>query len=515
MFHLIVFPLIQIRYHAAVLLASLMLLAMPFRAHAEAMQVFEGSAGTARLVMELEATGNEVTGRYFYRKYRLDIGLAGSWSGETLTLAARTNGDSMILRRNRNGLAGSLVTKNGRTVPVNLTPIAIQSASQMAPSAIMPDLSPYEQVQLADLALVRGETRQDGSRVLRNWREPVSGIEMFRIESGYPTAVLDKINAAFERQQWERVSQWFTCEGYDGEPGMEITEVKAPYLGDEFVSYAWSVSYSCAGTAHPDFGTQGYTFNAQTGRELVLEDLLYFGTQPVPAAESTEFYTYRTEVFSSRVVALLGQLHPHEMIPAEAADAGDECDYTDPSVWNFPSWYLTKDGLYLGAYFSRAMRPCDEPDWAVIPWRYLTYPKVAGSSAPSVPPRADALHFGQLAFGRDDIALLAQSFDYSGFPVLDIALQPEATKRLEAETIRLLNTDVTFALGTATLVSARLVEPLTEGKLRLSGRFNLAETRAMAGQIICAVHLSTSQYDPPSLANTLPCKPEKGDGKRQ
>lgn len=514
MFHLIAFPPILFRYHAAVLLASLMLLAIPFRAYAEAVQVFEGSAGPARVVMELEATGNEVTGRYFYGKYRLDLGLAGSWSGETLTLAASTSGDSMILRRNRKGLAGSLVTKNGRKVPVNLTPIPIKSASQKAPSAIMPDLSPYEQVQLADLALVRGETRQDGSRVLRNWREPFSGIEMFRIESGYPAAVLDKINAAFERQQWERVSQWFACEGYGGEPGMDISEVRSPYLGDEFVSYAWFVSYSCAGTAHPDFGTQGYTFNAQTGRELVLEDLLYFGAQPVPAAESTEFYTYRTEVFSPRVVALLGQLYPHEMIPAETADAGDECDYADSAVWNFPSGYLTKDGLYLGAYFGRAMRPCDEPAWAVIPWRYLTYPKVAGSSAPSVPSRADALHFGQLAFGRDEIALLAQGFDHAGFPVLDIVLQPEATKRLEVETIRLLNTDVTFALGSTTLVSARLVEPLTEGKLRLSGRFSLAETRAMAGQIICAVHLSTSQYDPPSLANTLPCNPKNGDGKR-
>ncbi len=515
MFHLIAFPLIQIRYHAAVLLASLMLFAMPFQAHAEAVQVFEGSAGPASVVMELESTGNEVTGRYFYRKYRLDIGLAGSWSGETLTLAARSSGDSMTLRRIRNGLAGSLVTKNGRKVPVNLTSIPIPSASQQAPSAIMPDLSRYEQIQLADLALVRGESRQDGSRVVRNWREPVSGIEMFRIESGYPAAVLDKINAAFERQQWERVSQWFTCEGYGGEPGMELSEVRAPYLGDDFVSYASFANWSCAGTAHPDFGTRGYTFDAKTGRELALEDLLYFAAQPVPVAQSSEFYTYRGEVFAPRLVALLEQLYPQEMTPAAAEDAVDECDYTDPLVWNFPSWYLTRDGLYLGAYFGRAMRPCDEPAWSVIPWRYLTYRMAAGSSAPSVPPRADALHFGQLAFVQDDIKMLSQGFDHAGYPVLDIALQPEAAKRLEVETIRLLNTDVTFALGSTTLVSARLVEPLIEGTLRLSGRFNLAETQAMAGQIICALRLPASQYDPPSLAKTRPCETEKGVGRRQ
>jgi len=123
--------------------------------------------------------------------------------------------------------------------------------------------------------------------------------------------------------------------------------------------------------------------------------------------------------------------------------------------------------------------------------------------------RADALYFGQLAFVQSDIAQLSQGFDHDGHPVLDIALQPEATKRLEAETVRLLNTDVTFSLGSVTLISALLVEPITEGKLRISGRFSLAETQAMARQIICALGLSAPQYDPSSLAARLPCGPDK------
>ena len=122
---------------------------------------------------------------------------------------------------------------------------------------------------------------------------------------------------------------------------------------------------------------------------------------------------------------------------------------------------------------------------------------------------ANALYFGQLVLVRKDIALLAQGFDDNGISVLDIALQPEATKRLEAETIRLLNTDVTISLASATLISARLVEPITEGKLRLSGRFSMPETQAMARQIICALNLSAEQFDPPSLARKLPCKPDK------
>lgn len=118
---------------------------------------------------------------------------------------------------------------------------------------------------------------------------------------------------------------------------------------------------------------------------------------------------------------------------------------------------------------------------------------------------ANALYFGQLALVRSDVALVAQGFDDNGIPVLDIALQPDATKRLEAETLRLLDTDVTISLGSATLISARLVEPITEGKLRLSGRFSVTEVLAMAGQIICALNLSAEQLDPPSPAGKLPC----------
>ncbi len=137
-------------------------------------------------------------------------------------------------------------------------------------------------------------------------------------------------------------------------------------------------------------------------------------------------------------------------------------------------------------------------------------PGSAHAAAPDDSKRhANALYFGQLALVRSDIALLAQDFDDNGIPVLDIVLLPDATKRLEAETLRLLDTDVTISLGSATLISARLVEPITEGKFRLHSRFSIPEAQAMAGQIICALNLPAEQFDPPSLARKLPCKPDK------
>ena len=118
----------------------------------------------------------------------------------------------------------------------------------------------------------------------------------------------------------------------------------------------------------------------------------------------------------------------------------------------------------------------------------------------------------ELSFVQNGIAILSQSFDDCGFPVLDIALLPDATQRLQAETLRLLNTDVIFALSTTPLFSARLVEPIAEGNCRLGARFSLIEAQDMARQIICALRLSADQYDPSSLSGNLPCKLDKRQG---
>ena len=368
-------------YHARILLASFGLLATPLHAADDSPAVYTGTVGAARVVMELDDSDGDVTGRYFYRKYRLDIGLNGSWKSDTLALESRTSGDRLTLRRAGSGLAGWLVTSKGRRVSVSLSET---TAISPAPAGLV-DLSPYDRAQLAGLSLVPGAVIQDGTRSLRTWREPVSGITLFRIDSGYPPPVLHKINAALERQQWQQVSQWFSCEGFAGKPGMEVSEARAPYTSDDFVSYVWFGSWSCAGTAHPDFGSQGFTFDARTGRELQLEDLLYFGTEPVPEADTSAFYAYRSEVFAPHVVTLLQKLYPQEMQPAAGNSEEDECDYTDSSVWDFPSWHLTPQGLYAGAYFARAQRPCDEPEWSIIPWQHLSWRKDGSGAATTTP----------------------------------------------------------------------------------------------------------------------------------
>ena len=122
------------RYQALALVASLVLLSSPLRAASDGGDVYAGTVGAARVVVELEGSDEDVTGRYFYRKYRLDIGLGGGWSGDRLILESRSSGDRLVLRREGAQLAGSLTTKAGRTLPVRLSPVGA-SAPPPAPTA--------------------------------------------------------------------------------------------------------------------------------------------------------------------------------------------------------------------------------------------------------------------------------------------------------------------------------------------------------------------------------------------
>lgn len=225
---------------------------------------------------------------------------------------------------------------------------------------------------IAEPALIPGELRQVGRFLLRDWREPASGITLFRIETGYPVSILDEINSALERQHRDRVAEWKDCKGYAGGSGVDISEESSVHLSEDYVSYAWFSSWSCAGAAHPDFGTQGFTFDARTGRELTLEDVLYLGGPPALKPETSSFYDYRSNVFAPQIIALFKRLYPADMAGAEGEAEEDRCDYADPSVWDYASWYLTEKGLYLGAHFARAQRPCDEPDWSFVPWEELS-----------------------------------------------------------------------------------------------------------------------------------------------
>lgn len=339
----------------------------PATARAAPEQLYAGTVGTARIVMTLSEDKGEVSGQYFYRTSRLDIDLSGSVRGQTLDLESRVTGDKLQLTRSGTTLSGTLTTAKAKRLPVSLRPAG---APEGLPADLPPKLSAYERWHLAGLEFTAQQAETINGKTIRWYREPLSGTRLFRIESGYAAPAMAAVNHALARNQWQEVSGWFACTGYEGGPGIDTAEAQKPWLGANHVSYVWTASWSCAGTAHPDFGTTGYSFDMRTGRELTLDALLHFGSTPVPAEDSDAWYSYRSKRFAPAVVALLKRYHPAEMTKPAAGDE-DGCDYSDPEVWNFPAWALSEKGLWLGAYFARVQRVCDAPDWAILPWSAL------------------------------------------------------------------------------------------------------------------------------------------------
>ncbi len=349
----------------AIAVAVLAFAAAP--AMADETQTYSGTVGTSPVVVYLESNDDGVSGQYFYNRTGFDIPLTGAWRGDTLTLESRTTEDKLALHRIADGLSGTLTTKAGRRFVVTLSQASAPASNPGFPEG----LTEYQRLRLASLTLTPGEQQTIGGRTIRWYSEARSGTRLFRIESGYPKAVLMRVNAALTQTQWSHIDWWFGCPGWDGGSGVENDTASAPYLGDTIISYRWNASWGCAGTAHPDFGIEGHSYSAGTGAELELDDLLRFGDGDVPAAQTSAWYGYRSETFGPGVVALLERHYPDAM---RVPEDDDGCDYTDADVWNFPAWYATQQGLYLGASFARVMRACDNPEWSVIPWQALNGP---------------------------------------------------------------------------------------------------------------------------------------------
>jgi len=361
---------VAIRAAVSLVLGGLLMLSAP-ALHAETW-LLRGTIGSYPVVLELNTYDDRMDGTYFYERYRQDIPLRGESTEEGYRLSSprydddKDKADYFVLSRNGDSFSGSFRHGKGRMLPVELTLVAPGNVPELRPDIPFErPLSDYERLRLANIRLVPGKEETTGNGYRIRWvSEPLSGVSMFHVVDGYPKAAMVRINRIIDRDFYTNVSQHFSCPDGNGGSGDEGTGVTSLYLNERLVSYAVSSSWGCYGSAHPDFGTRGTTIDATTGRELALEDVYRPGSDGRPVPDPGESSRYRNDVFAPAVAELFQGLYPARM-------KDGDCDYSDPSVWAFPAWYMTDNGLYLGAYFARAARACDSPDWSVVPYKVL------------------------------------------------------------------------------------------------------------------------------------------------
>ncbi|POY34969.1 hypothetical protein C3K47_17865 [Solitalea longa] len=330
----------------------------------------QGTIGKYTVVMELDIDSISASGNYFYTKFKQDIPLEGTVTNNMIILNAEDTGDHFELVRSGNTFKGTYHNKKGNKLPVNLNYIVAGSIKLLFNNEVLSkSISDYSKLRLNEIKLEPTKQESVNNKYLIQWyTEPTSKIAVFKLVNGYPQLVIDAINTQLTKEFYLNFEAYYSCSGGSGNSGYDELQISNYFLNEQFVSLCISSGWYCNHAAHPDFGESGLTFNAKTGKELELEDVIWFGSGTKPKKDSDEWYTYRSSVYAPQIVKLLTSLYPKEM---QKPKTEEDCDYTDPEVWDFGSWYLTEKGLCLGAYFARAARACDNPGWSVIPYSAL------------------------------------------------------------------------------------------------------------------------------------------------
>ena len=343
-------------------------------AHAEdGRRVFTGTLGKMPIVVELNTTQqDEVTGRYFYEKYHRDLELSGSLQDSTLNLVEGNNryGDdkplpTLKLKSTDNGWQGEWQNPKGKKLPVQLTEAKLPAptATTLPFIATLPKDDPYEYLRLQGLKLKPEKKENFMGYDLQWWTEPESKISLFSVESGYTKEEQQRINNHLLGRLWTEVISYHACMLQGGENAEQWQSVAPTFLSPDVVSLNINTGYDCGG-AHPDVGNSPINLNAHTGEAIKLEDVLGVGREGSSTGDGKDS---QSDVFVQWLIKQFTSLYPNEMKkPAEGDE--DSCDYTDENVWVVSDWYFTAKGIYLGPYFPRVQRGCDEPEWTILPY---------------------------------------------------------------------------------------------------------------------------------------------------
>lgn len=356
---------------------------------AERPHVYSGHLGKMPIVVELDLSDpDEISGRYFYRKYHHDLQLTGALDGQHLTLheGKEEYGEKprpqLQLDRTANGWQGQWQSPQGKRFAVNL----IEQPIEEPPAGADPfwfsiyEQSPYEFLRLKELPLQPSKQQEFMGYTLRWWTEPVSKLSTFEVVSGYPETQRELINQQLRARLRKDVIAYHQCKLNGSSGWSEYSQKVTPrLLTADIVSLSIFTNYDCGG-AHPDFGDAPLNLDARTGEPLELEDVLWLGDgkafhyirtglgeDPASTVGFKEFSTYRNEIFAPWLVAELQKIAPIEM--GSAAEV--ECAFSDPQFWDFPSWYFTEKGIYFDPIYPRVARACEGPEWSVLPYHVI------------------------------------------------------------------------------------------------------------------------------------------------
>lgn len=343
-------------------------------------QLYSGKIGKFPIYLEMDpASGaGEVYGRYFYNSACVDIPIEGKKAGGKLTLYAgsffkeQDQKEKFSLVLKGSSLSGTW-TYNGKSLKVALkavnkkTIVNPYNANPFVKESNLSDLENIRSSFASFVALDSFVNLKNGIQ-LQWYKEKHWDSKLFRVTKGLPEATMKWANQFLEDKQLEAFIGRGTCgfgENSEYESDLSNYFVNADFLSLNIINY-----YYCGG-AHPDFSSDKINLDLKNLRVLNTENLLQFEgvvERKSNADYDESWFGYRESNYAPMVTELLKSTYPEQFI-TEGNE--EECVYDDPSVWSLSDVMITEDGLLFGAYFYRAARMCDDPEWSVLSYSQL------------------------------------------------------------------------------------------------------------------------------------------------
>jgi len=193
---------------------------------------------------------------------------------------------------------------------------------------------------------------------------------MFQVRDGFSDETLLRINAALEAQFWKRIAWYPNCAA----EGLDYHQTVMPrFLNARLLSVSIWTEEHCYGM-FPTSGDTPLNLDIESGKELLLEDLLWLGEGephlPRDAKgnriiDDREFlFHYEARILEPWLIKTLARFYPE----VKEEDDCDLSDYSLPDSWKHPVWYLTGKGIYFSPNYPRVLAVCNYPKWSTVPW---------------------------------------------------------------------------------------------------------------------------------------------------
>lgn len=337
-------------------------------AHLEPTYFLRGTIGDRNVGVQIDHFSEVVYLKYFYQDERVNIILKGQADSTSFFFENEyyngQNDRPQVMRLKHlkdESWSGDWIAGND-TIAVFLKPIVKEEISPKCKSSFLSSLDPYGYLRTSDLVFEDVGESTIGEQQLIWVREPISGIEFFRIAEP-SKGVMSELQHKLTAQHLIMVENYFECGTY-GFSGSYKVEVDVHFIDEHYLSYSVDNTYGCF-SEKVNQKTDHYTIDIGTGKTLSLDDIIYLGEGTVPRANSSDWFKYRREEFSPFVINQLKKLYP------TAFESKEGCDVSNTKAWQQPSWYLTQQGLYLGANFPGIDRSCNGQGWSIIPYKKL------------------------------------------------------------------------------------------------------------------------------------------------